>query len=104
MYILADRLKDDHVKTPWFEIKRNDQVIKLDPEDPSGSTFDYDSFDINRIERLFEFVSSDKGFDRILDWTLQNLGEEVDIEDFLTLPQYASARERAFADVEGLTQ
>ncbi len=102
LMILADRLQTDHVKVGPFEIRGHDAVISLDPKRAWVSTRDYDSEDINRIERMFEFIADDRGFKLLHVWVAREIGTDVDFDDFLTAPQYATQRLRAFDEVEGL--
>ena len=101
---MANRMCTDHVKFGWFEIRPNDQVIVLDPKDAAESTLQFDPLDIQRMERLFEFIDDDENFERLVKWVETNLGPNVDLEDFLTLPKYANDRARAFEQVEGLAK
>jgi hypothetical protein len=100
--ILVDRLETDHIKFGWFEIRPNDQVIVLDPEDAADSSLQFEPVDIQRIERIFEFINTEENFDVLREWMNKTLGPALDIEEFTTLPAYARERERAFAEVEGL--
>lgn len=100
--ILIERLKTDHVKTPLFELTPNSQVIVLDPEDVAESTDHYDSDDVQRIEAIFSFIGTDDGWEKISNWVNENYGQALDIEDFVTNPDHAKERERAFREIEGL--
>lgn len=104
LWVIADRLERDHVKFGWFEIRANDQVTVLDPDESSESTLEFDPLDIERIERIFEFIADAANYDRLVQWLNKTYGNTLDIEDFLTLPEYASERERAFEEVEGLAK
>ncbi len=101
---IADRIRTDHVKIGWFEIRPNDQVIVLDAEEAAESTLELDPSDIQRIERMFEFLDDGDNFWRLVKWIETDVSQTVDIEDFLTLPIYASDRARAFEQVEGLAE
>lgn len=102
LWTLADRIKTDHVKLGWFEIRPNDEVLVLDPQNVGESTNEFDPADIQRIERMFEFIETEANFARLNEWGGTEIGIDVDIEDFLTLPVYASERAQAFERVEGL--
>lgn len=101
---IADRIRTDHVKFGWFEIRPNDQVLVLDAEDASESTSEFDPSDIQRIERMFEFMADEDNFWRLMKWVETNVNSNLDIDDFLTLPIYDKDRERAFEQVEGLAE
>lgn len=100
--ILLDRLPHDHLKIGMFELRPNDQVLVLDREGADGSTEPLEPADVNRIERIFEFIADDEGLDRLVDWLVATNFEHIDIVDFVTLPQYATERERACNEIEGL--
>lgn len=100
--ILLDRLPHDHLKIGMFELRPNDQVLVLDREDAGGSTEPFEPADVNRIERIFEFIADDEGLDRLVEWLVATNFEHIDIVDFVTLPQYAAERERAWNEIEGL--
>lgn len=76
----------------------------LDPDESSESTLEFDPLDIERIERIFEFIADAANYDRLVQWLNKTYGNTLDIEDFLTLPEYASEREKAFTQVEGLAK
>lgn len=102
LLILADRLQTDDVKLGPFEMRARDPVISLDPRQPDASTEEYDSEDVNRIERMFEFIANDSGLERLQDWMANAVGTETIFDDFLTAPEYATQRKQAFEQVEGL--
>lgn len=80
----------------------NSEVWSLDPATVNDSTFPFESADIQRIEAIFEFMSTDSGEMAVRQWVNQNLPYGLDIDDFITLPQYANYRERAFNEIEGM--
>ncbi|MBT2246181.1 hypothetical protein [Sphingobium sp. BHU LFT2] len=100
--ILIERFKTDHVKTPLFELTPNSQVMVLDPDEVDESTDHYESADIQRIEAIFAFIGTEDGWEKISRWINQNFGQTLDIEDFVTSPDHAKDRERAFIEIEGL--
>lgn len=100
--ILADRLPHDHVKIGMFELRPNDQVLVLDSDAASDSTEAFDPADVHRIERIFEFTADDEGFFRLVEWLETSNLSQIDVVDFVTLPQYAEERERAWSEVKGL--
>ncbi|PDH65698.1 MAG: hypothetical protein CNE89_11040 [Sphingomonadaceae bacterium MED-G03] len=99
---LLDRLKTDDVKVGVFEITKGSTVINLDPQSTEESTFSLEPEDVQRIESIFEFMATDEGAYQVIDWVNNRFGEEFDIEDFLTLPDYANDREEAFNEIGGL--
>ena len=101
---IADRLETDHVKFGWFEVRAQDQVIVLDPAKADKSSTSYDSDDVNRIERMFEFIADNGGFEALRQWAATAVGTGVDFDDFLTGPEYATQRAKAFAEVKGLVE
>jgi hypothetical protein len=96
---IASRLQTDHVKLGPFEFTPKSDVIALDPDDVDESTEHYDPQDIQRIERLFEFIADPAGYDRLITWMNEHLGKALDIGDFLTYPEYANQREEAYRAV-----
>lgn len=102
---LAERMRTDNVRFGIFELTSNADVIVLDPADAGESTDVFDPADIHRIERMFEFISAtDDGLERLQDWLNQSGAETLDVVELLELPIYAPLRERAFAEVEGLSE
>jgi hypothetical protein len=93
---VAERLKTDKVKLGPFELTPNSEVIALDPEDAAESTETYAPEDIERIERLFEFITEPGEFRKLADWVAQNVDPKLDIGSFLTEPPYATQREQAY--------
>ncbi|GGN51340.1 hypothetical protein GCM10011349_23830 [Novosphingobium indicum] len=97
-------MQRDHVKLGPFELRPNDDVLVLDPDAAGESTLEYDSDDVQRIERMFEFIDDTEGLCGLTEWLNQSGYQELDIIDFLTLPEYALAREKAWNEVEGLQE
>lgn len=93
---IATRLQTDHVKLGPFEFTPKSEVIALDPEDVDESTEHYDPADIERIERLFEFISDASGFGKLRAWVNENVEDALNIGNFLTDPDYATHREEAY--------
>jgi len=99
---ISARLQTDHVKLGPFEFTPKSDVIALDPADVDESTEHYDPQDIERIERLFEFISDASGFGKLSAWVNEHVDDAMEIGDFLTAPEYAIQREEAYrAVVEG---
>lgn len=96
---IAARLQTDHVKLGPFEFTPKSDVIALDPANVDESTEHYDPQDIERIERLFEFIADASGFGRLRAWVDEHLREDLEIGDFLTSPEYATQREEAYRAV-----
>lgn len=101
---LADRLQTDHVKIGAFELTPNSPVWVLDPDEADESTYRFESDDVQRIESIFEFIRTDNGYREVEKWLNENAGRALDIDDFITLPVYASLRMRAFKEIEGLSE
>lgn len=98
-------MRTDNVKIGIFELTANADVFVLDPSGADESTAEFDPSDIHRIERMFEFVSAtEDGLERLQDWLNQSGAETLDVVELLELPIYAGLRERAFAEVEGLSE
>jgi hypothetical protein len=92
---LLDRLATDNVKTPWFEFSAKADVNNLDPA--SGSTdFNASGSDVANVEKLFEFIGANDGWDRLASWLFDNDLKDLPMEDFLTGPEYASQRNTAY--------
>lgn len=104
LWIIADRLEKDHVKFGWLELKPNDQVTLLDPSRSGESTLEFDPADVERIERIFEFIDDAGNFAKLKVWIRNTYGRAVDIEEFLTNPSYATHRLEAFRQLEGLAE
>lgn len=100
--ILADRLPHDHVKIGMFELRPNDQVVVLDHAKASESTEPYESEDVYRIERIFEFAADANGYARLVEWLRSANLTDIDVVDFVSLPEYALERLRAWNEIEGL--
>lgn len=100
--ILLDRLPHDHLKIGIFELRPNDQVLVLDRDGVAESTEPLKPADVNRIERIFEFIADADGFDRLVEWLATADLAHIGIVDFVTLPQYEVLRERAWNEIEGL--
>lgn len=90
------------MKIGWFELRPNDQILALDPNASDQSTVHLEPADVQRVERIFEFIGSDAGYWRLIQWVNEKVDAELDIEDFIMMPEYANERERAFAEIEGL--
>lgn len=100
--ILAARLETDDFKFGPFELRSNDQVVRLKADADHDSTQDFGLEDIGRIERLFEFISEQEGWDRLVQWISEAGLERVTLVDLVNLPEYAELRARAFIEIEGL--
>ena len=92
---IATRLRTDHVKIGMFEMTPNSDLIALDPAFVNQSTEHYEPADIERIERLWEFISEPDGYDKLVTWMNEELDETLDMVEFLTEPRYATQRESA---------
>lgn len=92
---IATRIRTDHVRIGMFEMTPNSEVIALDPETVGDSTDHYEPADIERIERLFEFIAQPDGFRKMTTWMNEQVSETLEIADFLTAPEYATQRETA---------
>lgn len=105
LFTILDRAKRDHMKLGPFEFSpHEDELLVLDEREFEESTSSFDAADIQRIERLFEFIDEPEGLAQLAEWTEQNLAQHISIENFLTNPTYASERAKAFDEIEGLTE
>ncbi|MFL6739308.1 MAG: hypothetical protein ACJ8E4_08660 [Sphingomicrobium sp.] len=94
---VSERLKRDRVKMGPFELVPNTEVIALDRQAVNQSTETYLPDDIERVERLFEFITEPDNFSRLLEWMAKNVDPDVEVGSFLTEPPYANQREAAYA-------
>lgn len=74
----------------------NSDVIVLDREHSDDSTVDLSPEDTERIEKIFEFIADTSNMLKLVDWMNKNLDDELEIWDFVTLPEYATEREMAY--------
>lgn len=100
--ILADRLETDHVKLGIFELRPNDQILVLEKNSATASTEQLEAADVDRIERIFEFIADAPGLSYLEEWLKKAELAHIEIEDFLTLARYAKEREMAWNEFEGL--
>ncbi|MBY0519935.1 MAG: hypothetical protein K2P79_05865, partial [Sphingomonas sp.] len=96
---LVSRLPHDNLKFGPFEMTANSEIYVLDPDEADESTYRYETEDIQRIERLFEFISKTENYDKLRSWLNQNVDRKLDVGDFLTLPTYANERQRAVTEL-----
>ncbi|API58073.1 hypothetical protein BSL82_01155 [Tardibacter chloracetimidivorans] len=100
---IANRLQTDHIKIGTFEFTPNSPVWVLDPDEVDESTFAFDGDDVRRIEAIFEFVGQNDGYHKVMKWLNQATTGSLKLEDFVTRPEYATLRARAFREIEGLS-
>lgn len=100
--VLADRLETDHVKLGIFELRPNDQILVLEKNSATASTEQLEAADVDRIERIFEFIADTAGLAYIEEWLKRSNLAHIEIVDFLTLSKYAQEREKAWNAIEGL--
>jgi hypothetical protein len=93
--ILADRLRHSNIRVGQLEITSNAEVVNLDKSAVELGQEPYAPDDIDKIERLFEFIAEEGGFVALSKWVADNMGPAMDIDNFLTLPDYASDRAAA---------
>ncbi len=93
----AKRVEKGNVKVGnLFEITGGTEVIPLTAEPPKSLA---DSSDAFSIEALAELVDDERGLAELLKWVGSNVGQDVQLLDFLTEPSYADARKRAYAEL-----
>lgn len=97
---IAERLRRDHVKIGPFELTPNSDVIPLDPEEADTSTEHYEPEDIERIEKIFEFIAETANMRKLEEWVESEVGSSVEIADFVTFPEYAKQREQAVGELK----
>jgi hypothetical protein len=93
--VLADRVRNDTIRWGSAEITKNTNVVTLDPAAAGNSTDEYEPDDIDTVEKLFELMATEDGYIMLSKWVGDHMGSALAIDNFLTLPKYASERAAA---------
>ena len=98
---LATRAKSDqNVRLGPFAFERGNEVVILDRAGVQESTETFEPDDIEIIEALYEFVADKAGSDALKAWISANLDPPIQLDEFLTSPEYAIERSSAYRDME----
>lgn len=99
---LAARFANDDIKIgSILEVTRNTLVVPLDGNAPAAESDVFSAEDRQLIERMLEFVGESDGNEwKLIAWIANNVGSAIEPEAFITQPQFAEQREKAYKELQ----
>lgn len=99
---LAARFANDDIKIAnMLEVTRNTRVVPLDKNAGAAGSSDLSASDRELIEHMLEFVGeSDENEAKLIEWIATNIGSAIEPEAFITQPQFAEQREKAYKELQ----
>ena len=92
--ILIIRFKNDDIGIAnVLSVTRNSTLVPLDSDGEDGVT------DAAITERLLEYISDSANVPHVNEWLNQQGRQALNIREFITLPEYADLRMRAYQDL-----
>ena len=100
---LAERFGRDDIELGSFlKIAKTTPLTTLDRDAVTEERGTSEAHDVTLVEALLEYAGeSDAHAARLLNWISEHGGAALDAEDFLTKPDFAELRKRAYAEFVG---
>ncbi|WP_031551288.1 hypothetical protein [Parvularcula oceani] len=91
---IARRLETDDIEAGGFRMKSGDSQYDLGDDEDDHAEPDLFGHESDIIETIFEFLSIEGNYSRLVDWMEANLDKGHSIDDFLTATEFADERLR----------